>query len=69
MLSQLTYGLTHIPEVIIPLFQSVGNWGYLLSLLITFMETGLVVFPLAARRVLDFCGDLAIGRFDQPNPH
>ena len=29
MLSQLTYGLTHIPEVIIPLFQSVGNWGYL----------------------------------------
>ncbi|MCT3441432.1 cytochrome O ubiquinol oxidase, partial [Limosilactobacillus fermentum] len=24
MLSQLTYGLTHIPEVIIPLFQSVG---------------------------------------------
>lgn len=45
MLSQLTYGLTHIPEVIIPLFQSVGNWGYLCLFLITFMETGLVVFP------------------------
>ena len=45
MLSQLTYGLTHIPEVIIPLFQSVGNWGYLCLFLITFMETGLVAFP------------------------
>lgn len=31
MLSQLTYGLTHIPEVIIPLFQSVGNWGTCVS--------------------------------------
>ncbi|MFC2403172.1 MAG: VTT domain-containing protein [Limosilactobacillus fermentum] len=51
MLSQLTYGLTHIPEVIIPLFQSVGNWGYLCLFLITFMETGLVVFPWLFKRL------------------
>ena len=39
MLSQLTYGLTHIPEVIIPLFQSVGNWGYLCLFLKAGKET------------------------------
>lgn len=45
MMNQIIYGLTHIPEIIIPLFQYTGNWGYLCLFLITFMETGLVIFP------------------------
>lgn len=44
-MSQIIYGLTHISEIIVPLFNSLGNWGYLILFLITFMETGLVVFP------------------------
>ncbi|WP_251547710.1 VTT domain-containing protein [Limosilactobacillus caecicola] len=44
-MDQIIYGLTHIPEVIIPLFNETGAWGYLVLFTITFMETGLVVFP------------------------
>lgn len=44
-MSQIIYGLTHIPEIIVPIFNSLGNWGYLILFLITFMETGLVIFP------------------------
>lgn len=44
-MEQLIYGITHIPEVIIPIFNATGAWGYLILFLITFMETGLVIFP------------------------
>ncbi|KRN58384.1 VTT domain-containing protein [Limosilactobacillus secaliphilus] len=44
-MSEIIYGLTHIPEIIVPIFNSLGNWGYLILFLITFMETGLVIFP------------------------
>lgn len=44
-MEQLIYGLTHIPEIIIPIFNATGAWGYLILFLITFMETGLVIFP------------------------
>ncbi|WP_295729419.1 VTT domain-containing protein [uncultured Limosilactobacillus sp.] len=44
-MEQLIYGLTHLPEVIIPIFNATGAWGYLILFLITFMETGLVIFP------------------------
>lgn len=44
-MEQLIYALTHIPEVIIPIFNATGAWGYLILFLITFMETGLVIFP------------------------
>lgn len=44
-MEQLFYAITHIPEVIIPLFNATGVWGYFVLFLITFMETGLVIFP------------------------
>lgn len=44
-MDQLIYALTHIPEVIIPIFNATGPWGYLILFTITFMETGLVIFP------------------------
>lgn len=44
-MEQILYGLTHIPEIIIPIFNALGNWGYLILFLVVFMETGLVVFP------------------------
>lgn len=44
-MSEIIYGLTHIPQIIVPIFNSLGNWGYLILFMITFMETGLVVFP------------------------
>lgn len=44
-MNQLGYALTHIPEVVLPLFHAAGPWGYLIIFLITFTETGLVFFP------------------------
>ncbi|WP_302175303.1 VTT domain-containing protein [Limosilactobacillus ingluviei] len=44
-MAQFFYILTHLQEVIIPLFNWFGNWSYLLLFLVTFMETGLIVFP------------------------
>lgn len=44
-MAPLGYALTHIPEVILPLFHAAGPWGYLILFLITFTETGLVFFP------------------------
>ena len=39
------YILTHIAEVIIPMFEWLGPWSYVLLFTIIFMETGLVIFP------------------------
>lgn len=44
-MDQVIYGLTHIPEIIIPIFNATGGWGYMILFTITFMETGLVIFP------------------------
>ena len=44
-MDQVIYGLTHIPEIIIPIFNATGGWRYMILFTITFMETGLVIFP------------------------
>lgn len=44
-MSQIFYALTHIPEVVLPLFNYTGPWGYLVLFILIFMETGLVIFP------------------------
>lgn len=48
------YVITHIPEVVIPLFNHTGSWGYLILFLLIFMETGLVVFPWLPGETLIF---------------
>ena len=45
LVHNLLYILTHLEEMIVPLFSLLGNWSYLILFLITFAETGLVVFP------------------------
>ncbi|WP_278557945.1 DedA family protein [Limosilactobacillus vaginalis] len=44
-MANLLYILTHIAEVIIPMFEWLGPWSYVLLFTIIFMETGLVIFP------------------------
>ena len=44
-MAHLFYILTHIAEVLIPMFQWLGPWSYLILFTLVFMETGLVVFP------------------------
>ena len=44
-MANLPYILTHIAEVIIPMFEWLGPWSYVLLFMIIFMETGLVIFP------------------------
>lgn len=44
-MANLLYILTHIAEVIIPMFEWLGLWSYVLLFMIIFMETGLVIFP------------------------
>lgn len=44
-MANLFYILTHIAEVIIPMFEWLGPWSYVLLFMIIFMETGLVIFP------------------------
>ena len=44
-MANLLYILTHIAEVIIPMFELLGPWSYVLLFMIIFMETGLVIFP------------------------
>ena len=44
-MANLLYILTHIAEVIIPMFEWLGPWSYVLLFMIILMETGLVIFP------------------------
>lgn len=44
-MANLFYILTHIAEVIIPMFEWLGPWSYVLLFTIIFMGTGLVIFP------------------------
>lgn len=44
-MDHIFYLLTHITEVLIPMFEWLGPWSYLILFVIVFMETGLVVFP------------------------
>ena len=44
-MAHIFYILTHIAETLIPMFQWLGPWSYLILFVIVFMETGLVVFP------------------------
>lgn len=44
-MGQLIYFLTHIAETIIPMFEWLGPWSYVLLFALIFMETGLVIFP------------------------
>ena len=44
-MANLLYILTHIAEVIIPMFEWLGPWSDVLLFMIIFMETGLVIFP------------------------
>lgn len=53
-MEQFFYAITHIPEVIIPLFNQTGSWGYLILFGLIFMETGLVVFPWLPGETLIF---------------
>lgn len=39
------YIITHLAEVIVPMFQWLGPWSYVLLFALIFMETGLVIFP------------------------
>lgn len=53
-MEQFFYAITHIPEVIIPIFNHLGSWGYLILFLLIFMETGLVIFPWLPGETLIF---------------
>lgn len=44
-MAHIFYILTHIAEILIPMFEWLGPWSYLILFVIVFMETGLVVFP------------------------
>lgn len=44
-MAHIFYVLTHITDVLIPMFQWLGPWSYLILFTLVFMETGLVVFP------------------------
>ena len=44
-MGHLFYILTHIAETIIPMFEWMGAWSYVLLFILIFMETGLVIFP------------------------
>lgn len=44
-MGHIFYILTHIAETIIPMFEWLGPWSYVLLFALIFMETGLVVFP------------------------
>ncbi|WP_461239918.1 VTT domain-containing protein [Paucilactobacillus sp. N302-9] len=42
---QLFYYLTHLQEIILPLFNWLGGWSYAILFILIFAETGLVIFP------------------------
>lgn len=44
-MAHIFYILTHIAETLIPMFQWLGPWSYVILFTLVFMETGLVVFP------------------------
>ncbi|MDO4902742.1 MAG: VTT domain-containing protein [Limosilactobacillus sp.] len=44
-MAEIWYFCTHIAEILIPMFEWLGPWSYLILFVIVFMETGLVVFP------------------------
>ena len=44
-MSHILYMIMHLQDVIVPLFNWLGNWSYLILFTVTFMETGLVIFP------------------------
>lgn len=44
-MAHLIYILTHIAETVIPMFEWMGPWSYVLLFILIFMETGLVIFP------------------------
>nr|WP_044010128.1 VTT domain-containing protein [Paucilactobacillus wasatchensis] len=44
-LDQIIYALTHIQDLVLPLFNWLGPWSYVVLFVLIFMETGLVVFP------------------------
>lgn len=44
-MAHIFYILTHIAETLIPMFQWLGPWSYVILFTLVFMETGLVIFP------------------------
>lgn len=44
-MAHIFYIMTHITTVLIPMFNWLGAWSYLILFTLVFMETGLVIFP------------------------
>lgn len=60
MFEQAWFFFTHFENYLGPLFQTLGNWSYLILFVLIFAETGLVIFPfLPGESLLFFTSSIA----------